>query len=264
MDASADLYGKVAVVTGAGSGLGYAAAVALSRLGAAVVANDIAPDGIAETISQIEAAGGRAVPHVGDISSRADVVGLIKTAEEEFGGLDIVHANAAVGIYEDLETMEEADLDRILAVNLKGPLLCASESIAPIRERGGGVITFVSSVQAFQGLRGCVVYAAAKAALIAAARTLATEVGRYGIRVNAIAPGTIDSPMFQRDVGRVDIGARTEFIDRVANANVLGRIGRPDEIGEVAAFLASDRSSYVTGTCITVDGGFLALKSFPE
>lgn len=253
------LEGKVAAVTGAGSGLGAAVARGFAGAGADVVLNDIVPAGLDETAAAIEAAGGRAAIHVGDVSRREDVELLVATARERFDGLDVMHANAAVSIYHDLETMASDDLQRILDVNLRGPLLCAQLAIPALRERGGGSIILVSSVQAFQGLRGCVVYAAAKAGLVAAARTLSVEVGGDGIRVNAIAPGTIDTPMLRGDLDPMDPGAQ-EFFSRVEQANALGRIGRPDEIADAAIYLASDASSYVSGSCLVVDGGFLAVK----
>lgn len=256
------LAGKVAAVTGAGSGLGRAAAIELARAGADVVANDVDGTGLAATIAAVEAVGGRAVPQVGDVRARSDVQALVDLAVSRFGGLDVMHANAAVSLYRDFETMTEEDLDAILDVNLKGVLLCAQLAIPPLRARGGGSISFVSSVQAFQGLPGGTVYAGAKAALVAAARTLAAEVGRYGIRVNAIAPGTIDTPMLQRDLEPMNPDERGSFLGRVEAANALGRIGRPEEVAKVVVFLASDAASYITGTCVTVDGGFLAVKSF--
>lgn len=256
------LAGKVAAVTGAGSGLGRAAAVALARAGADVVANDVSDAGLAETVAAVEAVGGRAVPHRGDVSVRSDVEALVRTAVSSFGGLDVMHANAAISLYRDFETMTEEDLDAILDVNLKGALLCAQLAIPPMRARGGGSIVFVSSVQGYLGLPGCVVYAGAKAALVAAARTLAAEVGRHGIRVNAIVPGTIDTPMLERDLEPMNPEEQGAFLARVEAANALGRIGRPEEVAELVVFLASDAASYVTGTSVAVDGGFLAVKSF--
>lgn len=257
-----DLSGRVAVATGAGAGLGRAAALAFAGAGAEVVVNDVNEAAARETVAQIEAAGGSAAPHVGDVSNPADVEALVATAESTFGGLDIMHANAAISIYRELEAMSDGELERILAVNLRGALLCARHAIPAMKKRGGGSIIFVSSVQAFQGLSGCVVYAAAKAGLVAAARTLSVEVGGDGIRVNAIAPGTIDTPMLQRDLEPMNRDEREEFIGRVEAANSLGRIGNPDEVGALCAFLAGDGASYMTGSCIPVDGGFLAVKAF--
>jgi NAD(P)-dependent dehydrogenase (short-subunit alcohol dehydrogenase family) len=258
----AALSGKVAIVTGAGSGLGRAAALAFARAGADVVVNDVDPAGLRETAGAVEAAGARVATHAGDVSVKADVEAMVATAVETFGGLDVMHANAAISIYRALAELPEAELDAILGVNLKGPLLCAQAAIAPMKARGGGSIVFVSSVQGYQGLPGCVPYAAAKAGLVAAARTLSVELGAHGIRVNALVPGTIDTPMLQRDLEPMNVGERDAFLERVRSANALGRIGRPEEVAAVAVFLAGDASSYVSGSAITVDGGFLAVKSF--
>jgi NAD(P)-dependent dehydrogenase (short-subunit alcohol dehydrogenase family) len=250
----------VAAVTGAGSGLGRAAALALSAAGASVVANDVDETGLQETVRLLEDSGASASAHVGNVASKPDVLGLVETAVSAFGGLDVMHANAAVSIYRDFETMTEDDLDLVLDTNLRGALLCAQAAIPAMRERGGGSIILVSSVQGFQGLPGAVVYSAAKAGLVIAARTLAVEVGTHGIRVNAIAPGTIDTPMLHRDLEPMGMDEQDSFLERVRGANALGRIGRPEEVADVVLFLASDASSYVTGTCITADGGFLAVK----
>ena len=262
MNQGRDLSGKVAVVTGAGSGLGRAVALAFAEAGADLVLNDLDREGLAETTAAVEAAGGRAEPSVGDVSVRADVEAMVATAVGSFGGLDIMHANAAISIYRELVDITEKDLDAILGVNLKGPLLCAQEAIPAMRERGGGSIIFVSSVQGYQGLPGCVPYAGAKAALVAAARTLSVEVGADGIRVNALVPGTIDTPMLERDLEPMNVEERDAFLERVRAANSLRRIGRPEEVAEAAVFLAGSGSSYVSGSAITVDGGFLAVKSF--
>jgi NAD(P)-dependent dehydrogenase (short-subunit alcohol dehydrogenase family) len=255
------LEGKVAVVTGAGSGIGCACAVAFGAAGAAVVANDLVPDGLETTLAEVEAAGGAAVSAVGDVRSAADVRGLVELASSKFGGLDVMVANAAVSIYTNLEEQDEETIDLVLDTDLKGAILCAQASVPAMRERGGGSIVFLSSVQGYVTLPGCVPYAATKAGLVAAARALAVEVGADGIRVNAVAPGTIDTPMLQRDLGGMNREEAASFLDRVKRANALGRIGEPREIADVVVFLASDAASYVTGTSIVVDGGYLAVKT---
>ena len=253
---------KVALVTGAGSGLGRGSAVALAAAGAAVVVNDIDAKGAAATVKLIKSAGGRAVANPGDVSRTADVRAMIAHAVDAFGGLDIVHANAGVERYVSLETMSDADMNLLLDVDLKGVLLCFREAIPALRRRNGGTLVATSSVQASHSLPGCVVYAAAKAAVVAAVRTLALEVGKDNIRVVSISPGTIDTPMLRRDLADMNVADAEGFLQRVRDANTLGRIGTAEEIGNVIVFLASTNASYITGTDIVVDGGFTAVKTF--
>jgi NAD(P)-dependent dehydrogenase (short-subunit alcohol dehydrogenase family) len=255
------LAGKVAIVTGAGAGIGRVAAEALAAAGAAVVVNDVVEDGLDATVDAVRAAGGETVASVGDVRSADAVQRMIDLAVSRFGGLDLMFANAAVCRYREFETMAEDEIDWILDIDLKGPLLCAQRAIPALRARGGGSIVFTSSVQAYTTLPGCVVYGAAKAGLVAAARALAVEVGRHGIRVNAIAPGTIDTPMLDRDLAGMNPAEADGFLEQVRRANALGRIGDPTEIASVLVFLVSDAASYVTGTTIVADGGFLAVKT---
>jgi len=185
---------------------------------------------------------------------------VVDAAVTNFGGLDVMVANAAIGIYVDLEEMAPDDLDRVLDVNLKGALTSAQLAIPALRERGGGSIVFVTSVQAYATLRGCVAYGATKAGLVAATRALAVELGEHRIRVNAIAPGTIDTPMLARDLDGMNPADVEGFLDRVSAANALGRIGTVEEVADVVCFLVSDAARYVTGATIVADGGFLAVK----
>lgn len=255
-----ELEGKVVAVTGAGAGIGRALAVAFARAGASVVCNDIDATSAEATRVAVANAGGSAVASVGDASTVECAEGIVAVAESSFGGLDVMVANAAISIYAQLDEMTLDAFHAVIDTNLKGPLLSARAAVPAMRRRGGGSLIFVSSVQAFQGLPGAVAYSAAKAGLVAAARTLSVEVGRDGIRVNVIAPGTIDTPMLNVDVPQMSAEERENFITRVEAANALGRIGRPDEIADVAVFLASGRASYMTGSCVLVDGGFLAVK----
>lgn len=254
------LEGKVAVVTGAGSGIGRACALSLADVGAAVVVNDIDAGAIEQTLDEVLAGGGKAVGRVGDVRRPDDVSALVNFALAAFGSLDVMVANAAISTYVPFEEMSVEDIDLVLETDLRGALLCAQQSIPALRAAGGGSIVFISSVQAFVTLAGCLPYAAAKAGLVAAARALAVEVGRDGIRVNAVAPGTIDTPMLHRDLSGMNRDEAEQFMQRVNDANALGRVGRPDEIAACVVFLASDASSYVTGSTLVADGGYVAVK----
>ena len=256
------LAGKVAIVTGAGSGIGRGSAIALAGAGASVVVNDINTATASETADEIAATGGTAVVDGGDVSVLADVKAMIRRAVDTYGGLDVLHANAGVERYVDLEQMSEEDMDLLLDVDLKGVLLCAQYSIAPMRARGGGSMIFTSSVQASHSLPGCVVYAAAKAGVVAAARSLTLEVGRDNIRVNAISPGTINTPMLTRDLEDMNVDEADNFMDRVYAANTLGRVGTVEEVGALVVFLASDAAGYISSTNIVIDAGFTAVKAF--
>jgi NAD(P)-dependent dehydrogenase (short-subunit alcohol dehydrogenase family) len=258
----AGLGSKVAIVTGAGSGIGRACALALATGGADVVCHDRDAAGLEATLAARADDGGSMAAVVGDVRDPGAVSAAVDETVGRFGGLDVVVANAAVSTYVPFERMREDEIDEVLDVDLRAALLCARAAIAPMRERGAGSIVLVSSVQAFLTLPGCVPYAAAKAGLVAAARALAPEVGGYGIRVNAVAPGTIDTPMLQRDLAGMNRAEAASFLARVEQANALGRIGTPDEVADVVVFLASDAARYVTGTTVVVDGGYLTVKTF--
>ena len=253
---------RVAIVTGAGSGIGRGSAIALSRAGARVVLNDVDSDTLSETVRQLRLEGRQFCVCPGDVSSPGDVADLVRVTVEHFGAIDIMHANAGVGLYAELEVISDQDMSRILDVDLKGALLCAQKAIPVMKRQGRGSIIFTSSVQATHSLPGCVVYAAAKAGLVAAARTLSLEVGQHSIRVNAISPGTIDTPMLARDLADMDLESSEHFLRNVKAANSLQRIGTVDEVCAAVVFLASDAASYITGTNLVVDGGFTAVKKF--
>ena len=254
------LIGKTAIVTGAGAGIGRGSAIVFARAGARVVAGDIDAEAGRETVRRIEEAGGEAIFVRADVAKNSEVSSLIVGAEQAYGGLDIMFANAGITHYIDLEDMEESQMDRILDINLKGALLCAKHSVPVMKKRGGGAIVFCSSVLNTIGFPQCVVYSATKAAMIGAARTLAVEVGEYNIRVNCVSPGTINTPMLARDVADMNRKGDKNYLQKVCQANALGRVGEPEDVGNVVAWLCSDEAGYVTGQNLYVDGAFTAVK----
>jgi NAD(P)-dependent dehydrogenase (short-subunit alcohol dehydrogenase family) len=260
---SITLRDKVAIVTGAGSGLGRSSTIGLLAAGATVIATDISETGLAETKAIALRDGySNIFTDIMDVSKDSSVREVFSKIEKEFNRIDFLHSNAGVEMYLSLEAMVEEDIDYLLDVDLKGVLLTAKYAIPAMRRAGGGSIVITSSVQATHSLPGCVVYAAAKAGVVAAARTLALEVGIDGIRVNTVSPGTIDTPMLRRDLADMNTDKANEFLDAVKAANALNRIGVGSEIADAVVFLCSSKSSYITGTDLVVDGGFTAVKSF--
>ncbi len=251
---------KVAIVTGAGAGIGRGSAIVLARAGARVLVSDIGADAGEETVRRIERAGGEAIFVRADVSKNDEVRSLIARAEQAYGGLDIMFANAGITHYIELEEIKESEMDRILNINLKGALLCAKYSVPLMKERGAGSIVFCSSVLNTIGFPQCVVYSATKAGMVGAARTLAVEVGKYNIRVNCVSPGTINTPMLAHDVVDMNMKGNKDFLQRICQANALGRVGEPEEVGNAVAWLSSDEASYVTGQNLYVDGAFTAVK----
>lgn len=255
------LDGKIAIVTGGGSGIGRGTAIILARYGAkVVVANNKNISAGNETVDIIKDEGGYALFFRCDVSKYQEINLLIKETEKAYGGIDIMFANAGITKYFNLEDMEVSDIDDILNINLRGALLCAKLSIPALKKRKGGSILFCSSVLSTIGFPGCVAYSATKAGLIGAARTLANELGEFNIRVNVVSPGTINTPMLENDFSGMNTEQADDFREKVCRGNSLLRIGEPEEIGETVAWLCSDSASYITGQNIFVDGGFTAVK----
>jgi len=256
------LVGKVAAVTGAGSGLGRACAVALGAAGAAVVANDVALDGLRETADEVVAAGGQVEVVVGDIRNREDVTKIVAAAHSRFDGLDIMIANAGVSKYVPFEEATEDDLDVLLDTNLRGALLCAQAAIPALRARRGGSIVFIGSKNALAPGSGASAYSSAKAAELHLARCLAEELGPDGIRINVVNPDAVLEGSRIWDSAWREERARGHGIEEgqledFYRARTTLRVNIvPADVAEAVLFFASpQRSGKSTGNLLNVDGG---------
>lgn len=242
------LAGRTAIVTGAARGIGGAIALEFARQGANVVLNARSDSAaLHERVAAIEALGACAVASVGSIADAAYAPTLVATALERFGALDILVNNAGVIKDRPLSFLKEADWDEVVDTNLKGAFLCSKAAIKPMIHQRAGRIINIASISALAGRPGQTHYAAAKAGLIGFTRSLAREAARYNVLANAAVVGVIDTRM-TRQIPR-------ETLKEIAAMVPLGRIGQPEEVAKVCLFLASDMSSYVTGTTINVSGG---------
>ena len=246
--------GKVALVTGAGSGIGRATALVFAREGAKVVVSDIVVEGGEETVQQIKAAGGEAIFVKADVSQAADVEALITQTVETYGRLDCAFNNAGIegGVKPTIDCTEE-EFGRTIAVNLTGVWLCMKYEIQQMLSQGGGAIVNTASVAGLVGFPGLPDYVASKHGVLGLTKTAALEYAKSGIRVNAVCPGVIQTPMVER-------GAQLSpgFDELAVSMEPVGRFGQPAEIGEAVVWLCSEAASFVTGHPMTVDGGLVA------
>jgi NAD(P)-dependent dehydrogenase (short-subunit alcohol dehydrogenase family) len=239
------LTGKIALVTGAGRGIGQATALALAAEGAAVAVTDLA--GHDETAAQVQAYGGQALALRMDVTDGAQVRAAVARTVERFGGLQILVNNAGVGWPRPLAEISEEEWDRVLAIDLKGPFLCI-QAAAPHLAPGSAVVNLASLAgRSSSPLQGCF-YSAAKAGLLGLTRHLARELGPSGIRVNAICPGPVDTDLLRDTSTQSDL-------DRFVASIPLRRLGTPDDIARAIVFLASDDAGYITGAALDANGG---------
>lgn len=245
---------KTALVTGAGSGIGRATAIAFAQAGAAVAAVDIG-DGCEQVAGEIAALGGRAIAIRADVSDAGAVEAMVARTVAELGGLDCAYNNA--GIFTETSPIadcEDAVWDRIMAVNLRGVYLCMKHEVRAMRAAGkGGAIVNCSSATAFRTVPGSAAYSASKAAIATMTRVAAIEYGADGIRINAIAPAGIATPMLEKG-----LSVSEERRARVAETRVLRRLAAPEEAAETVLWLCSDGASYVTAHTMFVDGGAIS------
>jgi NAD(P)-dependent dehydrogenase (short-subunit alcohol dehydrogenase family) len=243
------LQDKVAIVTGAGSGIGRAVAVRFAQEGARVVVDDVNREGGEATVARIREAGGEACFVAADVSRAEEVNQLVATAADTYGGLHVLVNNAICAGKAVLDN----EWEPIVEVSFRGTWLCSQAAIPAMTRAGGGSIVNISSVNGLMGFSTEHVYSGVKAGILGMSRSLACEVGRSGIRVNCICPGTIVTEIWQPQ-----IDADPELLDRLARLYPIGRLGKPEDIAHAALYLASDEASFVTGAVFVIDGGITA------
>lgn len=248
--ATADRFtNKVAFITGAASGIGRAAALAFAAEGARVVILDRSADALKAVEASVKDAGGEVLAIACDVSSPDQVEGAVRQIVDRFGRLDIAFNNA--GVENKAAPVHEIDLaewDRILNINLRGTFLCMKHELAQMVKQGGGVVVNTSSGAGIRGVAGGAAYAASKHAIIGLTRSAALDYARQNIRVNAVLPGNIETPMMDRFTGG--------DIQKAIDLEPVGRLGKPEEIAEAVLWMASDLGGFVTGAATVIDGGW--------
>ncbi len=248
-----NLKNKVAIITGARRGMGKAHALTLAEAGAEVVVSDISLEDCQKVAGEIEKKGGEALAVKCDVSSKEEVEQMVKKVLDTFGRIDILVNNAGILTFKPFLELTEEDWDKVMDVNLKGYFLCAQACAKEMVKQKSGSIVNIASIgmgQVGVGFPGIVHYCASKGGIIAMTEALALEMTPYNVRVNAIAPGAIDTPM----AASSDEKAMEGTLARIP----MHRMGRPEEVSKAVLFLASDDSSYMTGSVVVVDGGWLA------
>jgi NAD(P)-dependent dehydrogenase (short-subunit alcohol dehydrogenase family) len=256
------LTGKVAIVTGAGSGIGRAAALLFGREGARVVAVDLDEERVSQVAKAVRAAEGQAISLRADVASHEDAQMVINKTRAEYGKVDILFNNAAVASYTSLLDTDENEIDRVFDTNVKSVFFLSQAAIPHMKGQGSGSIINSSSITGIVGAPGMAAYASSKGAIITLTRTMALEHAEDGIRVNCICPASVDTDMLRQAFERASdpAGARAQNIKR----HPLGRLGTPEDVAYFALFLASDESSFVTGGTHVIDGGASLARRWKE
>ncbi|MBZ9569773.1 SDR family oxidoreductase [Patescibacteria group bacterium] len=250
-----DLKDKVAIITGARRGMGRTHALVLAKAGAKVVVSDISEKDCQKVVEEIKKGGGQALAIKCDVSKKEEVDEMVKKTVEEFGKVDILVNNAGIAQFKPFLELTEEEWDRTLDINLKGYFLCAQAAAKEMAKQKSGVIINIASVAMGQqgiGFPNIVHYCASKGGIAAMTEALAVELAPHNIRVNTIAPGMIETPMI--DPIKKDLKTMEAMLARLP----MRRVGKPEEVSNLVLFLASEASSYITGSTVVIDGGWLA------
>ncbi len=249
---------KVAVITGAGSGIGQAIAKLFARQGAHSVVLDVDSEAARATTERVRAAGGRAEVSACDVSNAEQVRAAFSDVESKFQRLDILVNNAGIAHVGDLARTSESDFDRVYQVNVKGVYLCAQHALAIMLRRGGGVILNMASIASLIGLPDRFAYAMSKGAVLSMTRSIAVDYAKKNIRCNCICPARIHTPFVDGFVAANYPGREKEMLQKLSEYQPLGRMGTAEEVAVLALYLCSDEASFVTGQAYPIDGGVLA------
>ncbi len=249
------LEGKVAMITGAGSGIGRATAELFAQEGAAVGVLDIRADAAGEVAAAISAAGGRAIGLGADVTKDDQVRAAGNEVIATFGDISVLYNNAGIGSTGAVDVAEEEDWDRCFDINVKGTFLCSRAVVPSMLAAGGGSIINQGSVAALVGVANFAAYCAAKGAVVALTRSMSVDLAPRGIRVNAIAPGTVYTPLMEPMLTARGGGDLEKGLAMTVAKYPIGRLGNPEDIAAAALFLASDEAAFVTGAVLTADGG---------
>lgn len=247
---------KVVLITGAGSGIGRKTAIMFAERGAKVAVNDISQERGMETVNIIKQNGGEAIFILGDVSSPQDAERIIKEVVNNFGRIDILVNNAGIVVYGKVENTSEEDFDRTMLVNVKGPFFLSKYAVLEMKKQGGGVIVNVSSEVALKAIPERCVYSMSKGALIALTKSMAIDYARENIRVNAVCPGTTFTQGLAERLK--NLPNADEVLKQMSERRPIGRLGKEEEIAFAILFAACDEAGYMTGSIISIDGGFTA------
>jgi 2-keto-3-deoxy-L-fuconate dehydrogenase len=254
-----ELEGKTAIVTGGGSGIGRAIALRFARAGARVAVLDIAEPAARAVVHDIEAGDGTAATVVCDVSRQSEVAQAFARVRERFGGLDVLVNSAGIAHVGTVEQTTEQDFDRLYAVNVKGVYNCLKAGVSAMKGRGG-VILNLASVASTVGIPDRFAYSMTKGAVLAMTYSVARDFVAHKIRCNSIAPGRVHTAFVDGFLAAHYPGREREMFEALARSQPIGRMGRPEEMADLALFLCSDAAAFITGSNYAIDGGFVSLK----